>query len=146
MAKEPSVKEVVFCLDEVQDRNHPAETLTWIYETDYEFLKSPNIKKIICAGHMYLNHKLRLLLAGIPEEKIFCVEEDERVPDFVDTEGIDKVYVLFEIDYVVKGGRWRDNIVRRAMELNGDDPSKLDSFDYFDNDSNGASNVKEALN
>ena len=146
MAKEPSVKEVVFCLDEVQDRNHPAETLTWIYETDYEFLKSPNIKKIICAGHMYLNHKLRLLLAGIPEEKIFCVEEDERVPDFVDTEGIDKVYVLFEIDYVVKGGRWRDNIVRRAMELNGDDPSKLDSFDYFDNDSSGASNVKEALN
>ena len=68
------------------------------------------------------------------------------MPDFVDTEGIDKVYVLFEIDYVVKGGRWRDNIVRRAMELNGDDPSKLDSFDYFDNDSNGASNVKEALN
>lgn len=118
MAKEPSIKEVVFCMDEVQDRNHPTETLTWIYETDYEFLKSDNIKKIICAGHMYLNHKLRLLLAGVPEEKIVCIEEDERVPDFVDTEGIEKVYVLFETDYVSKGAAWRDAIVARAKEVN----------------------------
>lgn len=135
MAKEPSIKEVVLCLDEVQDKNHPTETISWLYETDYEFLNSPNIKKIICAGHMYLNHKLRLLLAGVPEEKIFCVEEDERVPDFVDTEGIESVYVLFEIDYVRKGGMWRDNIVARAMEKNGDDPSTLiGKIDYFTQD------------
>lgn len=135
MAKEPSDKEVVLCLDEVQDKNHPTETLSWLYETDYEFLNSPNIKKIICAGHMYLNHKLRLLLAGVPEEKIFCVEEDERVPDFVDTEGIEKVYVLFEIDYVRKGGAWRDAIVARAMEKNGDDPQTLiGKIDYFTQD------------
>ena len=57
MAKEPSIKEVVLLLDEVQDRNHPSETVTWLYETDYEFLNSPNIKKIIVGGHMYLNHK-----------------------------------------------------------------------------------------
>lgn len=145
MAKEPSIKEVVFCMDEVQDKNHPTETISWIYETDYEFLKSDNIKKIICAGHMYLNHKLRLLLAGIPEEKIFCVEEDERVPDFVDTEGIEKVYVLFEIDYVRKGGRWRDAIVARAMELNGDDPSKVvGSIDYFNQDGDNTVDAKEA--
>lgn len=70
MAKEPSIKEVVLLLDEVQDRNHPSETVTWLYETDYEFLNSPNIKKIIVGGHMYLNHKLRLLLAGIDESRM----------------------------------------------------------------------------
>ncbi len=145
MAKEPSIKEVVFCLDEVQDKNHPSETLTWIYETDYEFLNSPNIKKIVCAGHMYLNHKLRLLLAGIPEEKIVCVEDDSLVPQFIDTEGIEKVYVLFEIDYVRKGGRWRDAIVARAMELNGDDPSKVvGAINFFDQDGNNTVDVKEA--
>ena len=132
MAKEPSIKEVVFCMDEVQDKNHPTETITWIYETDYEFLKSPNIKKIVCAGHMFLNHKLRLLLAGIPEEKIVCVEDDSLVPEFIDTEGIEKVYVLFVIDYVVKGASWRDAIVERAMRLNGDE-SKLESEDVFKN-------------
>lgn len=120
MAKEPSSKIVVFCLDEVQDRHHPTETITWLYETDYEALNSPNIKKIIVAGHMYLNHKLRLLLAGIPAEKIVAVEDDELVPQFVDTEGIERVYVLYEIDFVTKGKTWRDNIYKRALMLAGE--------------------------
>lgn len=120
MAKEPSAKDVVFCLDEAQDKNHPTETLTWLYETDYEALNSPNIKKIIVGGHMYLNHKLRLLLAGIPEEKIVAVEDDSLVPQYVDTEGIERVYVLYEIDFVTKGKTWRDNIYKRALELAGE--------------------------
>lgn len=120
MANEPSDKNVVFCLDEVQDRNHPTETLTWLYETDYEALNSPNIKKIIVGGHMYLNHKLRLLLAGIPAEKIVAVENDDEVPLHVDTDGIERVYVLYETDYVTKGQTWRDNIYKRAIELAGE--------------------------
>ena len=116
MAKEPSDKNVVLLLDELQDKNHPTETLTWLYETDYEFLNSPNIKKIIVGGHMYLNHKLRLLLAGIPEEKIVCVESEADIPNHVDREGIEKVYVLFEIDYVTKARNMRDAIVEKAKE------------------------------
>lgn len=119
MANEPSNKNVVFCMDEVQDEHHPTETITWLYETDYEVLNSPNIKKIIVGGHMFLNHKLRLLLAGIPAEKIVAVEADEEVPLHVDTEGIERVYVLYETDYVTKGQTWRDNIYKRAMELAG---------------------------
>ena len=116
MAKEPSDKNVVFLLDELQDKNHPTETLTWLYETDYEFFNSPNIKKIIVGGHMFLNHKLRLLLAGIPEEKIICVESESEIPNYVDTEGIEKVYVLFEIDCVTKARNMRDAIVEKAKE------------------------------
>lgn len=116
MAKEPSDKNVVLLLDELQDKNHPTETLTWLYETDYEFLNSPNIKKIIVGGHMFLNHKLRLLLAGIPEEKIICVESESEIPNYVDTEGIEKVYVLFEIDCVTKARKMRDAIVEKAKE------------------------------
>ena len=114
MAKEPSNKDIVFCLDEVQDKNHPTETLTWIYETDYEFLNSPNIKKIIVGGHMYLNHKLRLLLAGVDPDKIIAVEDESEVPDYVDKEGIEKVYVLFETDFLSKGNKLRDKIVEKA--------------------------------
>ena len=116
MAKEPSEKNVVLLLDELQDKNHPTETLTWLYETDYEFLNSPNIKKIIVGGHMYLNHQLRLLLAGIPEDRIVCVEKESDIPQYVDTEGIEKVYVLFEIDYVTKARNMRDAIVEKAKE------------------------------
>ena len=103
-------------MDELQDKNHPPETLTWLYETDFEFLSSPNIRKIIVGGHMYLNHRLRLLLAGIPPEKIVCVEDEADIVEHVDREGIEKVYVLFEIDFVSKARRLRDSIVERAKE------------------------------
>lgn len=65
---------------------------------------------------MFLNHKLRLLLAGIPEEKIICVESESEIPNYVDTEGIEKVYVLFEIDCVTKARNMRDAIVEKAKE------------------------------
>jgi len=119
MAKEPSDKDVVFILDEMQDSNHPSETISWLYETDYEFLNAPHIKKIIVAGHMCYNHRLRLLLAGVPAERIVCVEEESDVPNVVDTEGIEKVYVLFEIDFVSKARKVRDAIVDRAREVKG---------------------------
>ena len=119
MAKDPSVKELVFCLDEVQDSNHPPETLTWLYETDYEFLTAPQIKKIVVGGHMCYAHRLRLLLAGVPEERIVCVEDEAEVPQYVDTEGIERVYVLYEIDFVTKAQKLRDAIVERAREVKG---------------------------
>ena len=114
LAKDPSAKELVLLLDEVQDANHPPETLSWLYETDYEFLNAPQIKKIIVGGHMCHAHRLRLLLAGVPEERIVCVEDEDAVPNYVDTEGIDRVYVLYEIDFVTKGQRLRDAIAERA--------------------------------
>ncbi len=116
MAKEPSQKDVVLLLDEVQDRNHPTETVTWLYETDYECLNSPNIKKIIVGGHMFLNHRLRLLLAGIDSDRIVCVEDENEIPGYVDTSGIEKVYVLFEVDCVTKAKNIRDSIVLKAKE------------------------------
>lgn len=116
MAKEPSDKDLVLLMDEVQDGNHPTETLTWLYETDFEFLNSPNIKKIIVGGHMYLNHQLRLLLAGVPREKIVCVEKESDIPKYVDRDGIEKVYVLFEIDFLFKALHMRDAIMEKARE------------------------------
>lgn len=116
MAKEPSKKDVVLLLDEVQDKNHPTETVTWLYETDYEFLNSPQIHRIIVGGHMYLQHKLRLLLAGVPAEKIVAVENEADIPAHVSKTGIEKVFVLFEIDYVTKARNMRDAIVRAAKE------------------------------
>lgn len=111
MSKEPSKKVLVLCLDELQDKYHPPETLTWLYETDYEPLTSPNITQIVCAGHMYLAQKLRMLIAGVDPNKIVCVEDESRVPELVDITGAEKVFVLFEIDFVQKAKNWRDAIV-----------------------------------
>ena len=116
MAKEPSDKDVVLLMDEVQDKNHPTETLSWLYETDYEFLNDPKIKRIIVGGHMYLNHKLRLLLAGVPRDRIVAVESEADIPLYVDRTGISKVYVLYETDCVSKAKNMRDMIVSYVKE------------------------------
>ncbi len=116
MAKEPSDKDVVLLMDEVQDKNHPTETLSWLYETDFEFLASPRIKRVIVGGHMYLNHRLRLLLAGVPEDRIVAVEDEAEIPKYVDQWGISKVYVLYETDCVSKAKNMRDSIVAYAKE------------------------------
>ena len=116
VGKEPVEKVLVFCLDELQDKYHPTETLTWLYETDYEALKSPYIKQIVVAGHMFLNHKLRLLLAGVDPNIIVCTEDESKVPELVDITGVEKVYVLFEIDFVTKAKNWRDAIVENIKQ------------------------------
>ena len=60
---------------------------------------------------MYLNHKLRLLLAGVPEDRIVAVEDEADIPLYVDQNGITKVYVLYETDCVTKALNMRDSIV-----------------------------------
>ncbi|MCQ2554746.1 MAG: MurT ligase domain-containing protein, partial [Clostridia bacterium] len=116
MHNEPSKKDIVLFLDELQDWRHPPETISWLYETDYELLKSDNIHKIIVGGHMYLNHKLRMLLAGVHEEKIVAFENKEDIPKYVSREGIEKVYVLFDVDFQFEAPVLRDQIVEYAKE------------------------------
>jgi len=51
-----------------------------------------------------------------PEGKIVCVEDEADIPNYVDREGIEKVYVLFEIDCVTKARNMRDAILKKAKE------------------------------
>ena len=41
-----------------------------MYDTDFEFLNHDDIVQLVCTGRAGRDYKLRLLLAGIPEERI----------------------------------------------------------------------------
>ena len=97
LANNKEDKEIIILMDELHDKYHPLETLTWMYEADFEFLKSPNIKKIIVGGKMYLNYRVRLLLAGIDEDKIVCVLNEEDTINYLSNDNT-KVYILFDVD------------------------------------------------
>ena len=102
LAKEPSKKELILLLDEHYGDDPNIETITWLYETDFEYLKNENIKKIIVAGQRYLDYKLRLRLAGIPVEKTVCVFDEQTIPDYVSTDGIESIYVLHDVTTVLR--------------------------------------------
>lgn len=110
--------EIVLLLDDQFDNKNNSETMTWIYDTDFELLNKPNIKKIIVGGVRNRDYKLRLLLAGIDKEKIFTCDKEEDIVDLVTTDSIDKIFILFDVNFVSKGAKINERVVKKIKKEN----------------------------
>ena len=73
------------------------ENMTWMYDCDYEKLNSPLVKHIIIPGNRAKDQKLRLMMAGVPEEKIIIDMADEEALDYLEFEGTDKIFILHQV-------------------------------------------------
>lgn len=105
-------KEIILVLDDVFDNNNSSEYMCWVYDVDFEFLNDPQIKRIIVGGVRCLDYKVRMLLAGIPEEKIICVDKETDTPDYLGWD-TDKIYILHELYRNDEALGIRDEIKRR---------------------------------
>lgn len=115
LAGDPAQMEIILLLDELYPDPRKVETVAWMYDTDYEFLNRDNIRKIILAGPRYLDHRLRLLLAGIPEEKLVCLAEEKDTPAHVDIHGVEKIFVLHDVNAISRGRAVRDAVRHRIQ-------------------------------
>ncbi len=95
--KDKSRKLLLMVLDEIFENPKKSETVAWFYDTDYEFLKDESVTKIVLGGDRYLDHKLRLLLAGVDEDKIICLPKHIEVLDYADIKDVETVYVVYDI-------------------------------------------------
>lgn len=120
LAKDTAKKEIILILDEVFDNPLKTETVAWIYDTDYEFLNRSSIRRIILGGARYLDHRLRLLLAGIPAEKLVCLREEGDTPAYVDLSGVEKNFILHDVNAVSRGRMIRDAVKARILEKRGE--------------------------
>ena len=118
--KDPAKKLLLLIIDEPFEDTRNYETFAWIYDTDYEFLNDEKITKIVFGGDRYLDHKLRLRLAGINEDKAICVPKAMDVLDHADLNGIEKVYVIYDIYTAPIGRDIRDEIKKRLEQERGD--------------------------
>lgn len=91
--KQPSNKAIILAIDDL-DVKKSTELIGWIYDADYEFLNSENVKQIIVAGKRCYDHKIRLLLAGIPENKITCNMDELKAVESLNLSNIQEVYIL----------------------------------------------------
>ena len=92
---DPRKKDIVLILDDKNDsRNHIVEVEEWQYETDFEFLNADNTNRIIVGGRRSKDYVVRMLLAGIPKEKIFQTYSEEDVVNLIDYENNNLVYIL----------------------------------------------------
>ena len=83
--------------DDFFDGKTTSENTAWIYDVDFEFLDNDNIKQIIIAGKRSPDHLLRLLIAGIPREKIKFTEHEEDAAELLDLDGIKTTYIFFDL-------------------------------------------------
>ena len=67
---------------------------------------------------MYKNYKVRLKLAGIPEEKIVCVEDEADTIKYLNMKNKDKVYILFDVDIRGKAIELLDKLKEEYHENN----------------------------
>lgn len=95
--KEPGEKEVILYLEDSKLNKDYSEVMTWLYENDFEFLRNDDITNIVITGIREQDLYLRLLLAGIPEERISLAHTVDRAADFLKLKKGTSVYIIHDI-------------------------------------------------
>ena len=116
VAGREGTKELVLMMNCLGDVKHWSENVSWLYDCDFEFLNRPDIRCIVATGARALDYRLRLLLAGVPEEKIVCIEDEmEAVTHLPFTPG-DQVYLFYGTDSLVFAQKVRARLAELAKE------------------------------
>ena len=93
---EKGKKSVILLLDDLHEAQSGTENSTWIYDTDYEFLRDESIEQIVVAGPRYMDSKLRLQIAGVPVDKIVAIRNELDVVEHVHVD-VDAIFVLHDL-------------------------------------------------
>ena len=96
-----------------------SENPSWMYDTDFEFLNNDDVTCLVCAGPRAYDYKLRLLLAGIPEEKIRLAEDEFAALDLLPLTPGDDVYILYGVDGMPLAFRVRAKLKERLLAREG---------------------------
>lgn len=119
--KDKSKKLLLMVLDEIFENPKKSETVAWFYDTDYEFLNDESVTKIVLGGDRYLDHKLRMLLAGVPEEKIICIPKHLDVLNYADISDVETVYIVYDIYTSAEARKVTAEITERIRKERGEE-------------------------
>lgn len=116
----PGEKEILFLVDEDHPGGHSVEPTSYLYDSDYELLHHPSIRRIVLVGERSLDQKLRLLLAGVPEERIVCRFALEGAENDLLLDREESIYILHDVYCVTRARRAREAVAARiARERSG---------------------------
>lgn len=115
-------KAVFLMVDDLYEESEGSENTCWLYDADFEYLAQDEVKRVVVAGERCLDHKLRLLMAGVPKERIVCVPEEkdavEPLVAAVRSFGVDSIFILHEVFGYGRAGRVRESIKERLVSQN----------------------------
>ncbi len=94
----PGDKEIILMMNNLSDDQHWSENVTWLYDCDFEFLNKSNITRIVATGPRARDYFLRLLMAGIPEEKLRCALHEMDAPELLEYKKGSSVCLFYGTD------------------------------------------------
>lgn len=97
VANEPGNKVVVLLITDVLDGKNGSEDISWLYDTDFEYLKQGDIKQILIGGTRSYDLFLRLLLAGIDRDIIKLSPNYQQLEALLMVNKVDRVYILYHL-------------------------------------------------
>lgn len=98
VGEQPGDKEILLFNNCIGDTHHWSENTCWMYDCDFEFLADDKIKQIIVYGDRGLDYKLRMLIAGVPEDRITFVKDAADGVSKLKMIPNDNIYVFYGTD------------------------------------------------
>ncbi|HHU06929.1 MAG TPA: DUF1727 domain-containing protein [Clostridiaceae bacterium] len=92
----PGTKTVILLYGIGQTTSGYSDMTAWYYDTDFELLAAPEVRQIVISGARMADLKVRLLLAGIPEEKLTLWPDSANIAD-ADSLEQDNICILYEL-------------------------------------------------
>ena len=112
---------VVLLIDDFFDAAHSSENIAWIYDADFEFLNAENIKQIVIGGARCEDYRVRLLLAGVDNEKICTIKDENQAAEYIDYSSVEKVFILYDVYTIHLANSTKKRLVQRIEEGNIND-------------------------
>lgn len=92
-------KDIIIGWKEIS-RRYAHFDVSWLYDIEFELLNNESLNKVYAVGIDAENIKKRLILAGIPEEKIIMAESIPEIKDKVNKDEVKYVYGILNFDYI----------------------------------------------
>ena len=112
-------KELFLMMNCLGDVTHWSENVSWLYDCDFEFLNKDDITHIVATGARAKDYRLRLLLAGVPDEKIDCIRDEFEATEHLRFTPGQSVYMFYGTDSLALAFRVREKVVKLAKEAAG---------------------------
>ena len=81
-------------------RRYQFDDLSWLYDIDFELLKTLNVQKFICIGIHRYDIATRLKYAGMEEKNILVFEQLKESTDYLKNKTKVNIYAVLNFDYV----------------------------------------------
>ena len=115
--QKPGRKAIILAMDDPYDRQGSIDYEGWVYDVEYEQFAVDDVVQVVAAGPRCFDHKVRLLIAGVPEERIVCDPDEMSAIDKVQLSGVNSIYLLYECTIYEQSCKMKDKLIKRLEEV-----------------------------